>query len=129
MATRIEIITKLADTRSAIRKEHLEAILGKALASCHIVDVYTIDKNLTEKQFETLASALCNPVTQKYVIAMSETTKQSPTRLPRPLKARLAFDGSDRNDDLKPFDWAIEIGFLPGVTDNIATTTKEIAQD
>ncbi|MCL4364418.1 AIR synthase-related protein, partial [Patescibacteria group bacterium] len=27
------------------------------------------------------------------------------------------------------FDWAIEIGFLPGVTDNVAHTVKQIAED
>ena len=29
----------------------------------------------------------------------------------------------------KKFTWAIEIGFLPGVTDNVAQTTKEIIED
>ena len=126
MATRIEIITKNSDTRTAVRSKKIQSISNKPLTECHIVDVYTIDKLLTQKQLEIIAKHLTNPLTQEFVIARSETTrpsplggKQSQTRLPH----------SARIDDLKPFIFAIEIGYLPGVTDNIATTTKEIIQD
>ena len=29
----------------------------------------------------------------------------------------------------KKFDWALELGFLPGVTDNVANTATEIIND
>src|SRR6266446_5839441 len=104
MATRIEIITKLADTRAAVRTKKLQS-LNKLVTDCAIVDVYTVDKSLTQKQLETIASRLANPLTQTFSI------------------------GGKQKEQKKNFSYAIEIGFLPGITDNIATTTKEIAQD
>lgn len=67
------------------------------------VDVYTINKELTIKQLECIASALSNPISQIYFI-------DKPTRIPR-------------------FSFAVETGYLPGVTDNIANTAKEIIED
>lgn len=69
----------------------------------NIVDVYTIEKNLTKKQLLSIASSLSNPVSQKFSIN-------------QPLK-------------ISKFTWAVEIGFLPGVTDNVANTAKEIIED
>src|SRR5216683_657643 len=105
MATRIEIITTISDTRATVRQKKLQSVVNRPLTGCQIIDVYTVDKQLTPTQLETIEQRLANPLTQEYVIARRETTKQSPTRLPR----------SARNDDLKPFTYAIEIGFLPGV--------------
>ncbi len=104
MATRIEIITKNSDTRAAVRSKKFQSIISKPITDCQIVDVYTIDKTLTQKQLETISQRLANPLTQTYSIKKQKTN---------PFK----------------FTYAIEIGFLPGVTDNIATTTKEIIQD
>jgi phosphoribosylformylglycinamidine synthase subunit PurSL len=113
MATRIEILTKTSDTRAAVRLKKLQTINTKQLTGCQIVDVYTIDKSFTPKQLETVAARLANPLTQDYFIKPNRqsTMKQS------------------NNETIKQFTYAIEIGYLPGVTDNIATTTKEIAQD
>lgn len=47
-------------------------------------------------QSPAVIEAVCNPVTQK------------------------------ANPELEDFDWALEIGFLPGVTDNVAHTVTEI---
>lgn len=109
MATRIEIITKISDTRAKVRQKKLHAIAYAPLSDCHIVDVYTIDKQFTPKQLETISSRLANPLTQ--------TFRLIPSQLPT------------SNFSFPKFTYAIEIGFLPGVTDNIATTTKEIIQD
>src|SRR5579872_1723942 len=103
MAIRIEITTKTSDTRATVRQKKLQELIKKPL-NCQIIDVYTIDKNLSEKQLESLASHLANSLTQNYVIARSKATrlhevdsplvgKQSQTRLPR----------SARNDDLQTF--------------------------
>lgn len=111
MAARIEIITKISDTRAVVRQKKLQGILNKLLTECQIVDVYTIDKSLTPKQLETLAFHLANPLTQTVTIKQKNNSL-----IPTP-------------STLNKFTYAIEIGYLPGVTDNIATTTKEIAQD
>ena len=65
-------------------------------------EVHTIDSVLSESSDEIL-KLLCNPVIQKGVIASSS---QDST-----------------------FDWAVEIGYLPGVTDNVSTTTKQCIED
>ncbi len=63
------------------------------------VEVYTIDGDLTDDQLEKIAEGpLSDPVIQQYVI--------------------------DRGlaDD---FTWMIEVGFRPGVTDNVGKTARE----
>jgi len=67
------------------------------------INSYLIDAKLSRKELEKLAQTLTNPTLEEYFI--------------------------DRSPDLSDFSYAIEIGFLPGVTDNVATTTKEIATD
>lgn len=68
-----------------------------------IIKVYTIVKNLRQNQLKEIASSLTNPVYQDFKI-------NQPTLV-------------------KKFSWAVETGFLPGVTDNIANTVKEIIKD
>lgn len=104
MAHRIEVSSTIADTRAAVRKKKIEksGYLGK-ISSVELVDVYTIDAALDAGQLASVASMLVNPITQKAAI----DSPQSP----------------------KSFDWAIEIGYLPGVKDNVAATTKEGIED
>ena len=66
-------------------------------------DSYLIDSKLSSKELVRLAEALTNPILEKYLIN-------------KPLQ-------------IKGFSYAIEIGFLPGVTDNVGHTVKEIATD
>ncbi len=74
------------------------------------VDSYLIDSKLSKKDLTKLAEALTNPILEKYFINNLEA-------LP-PLGGRTS-----------KFTYAVEIGYLPGVTDNIAHTVKEIAKD
>lgn len=67
------------------------------------VDVYTIVKKLNQDQLNEIALSLINPVYQIFKINQPNLVKK--------------------------FSWAVEVGFLPGVTDNVATTTKEIIED
>jgi phosphoribosylformylglycinamidine synthase len=67
------------------------------------VSIYTIDKNLNNNQLKKIADALTNPIIQR-------------SSINKPLSP-------------KKFTWAVEVGFLPGVTDNVASTTKEIIED
>ena len=67
-------------------------------------DSYLIDSKFSKKDLELLANALTNPILEKFYI----------------------------NEPARPnggFSYAIEIGFLPGVTDNVGHTVKEIAKD
>ena len=66
-------------------------------------DSYLVDSNLSKKKLERLAWALTNPILENYYI------NEAP--------------------HVGNFSYVIEIGFKPGVTDNVANTVKEIAKD
>lgn len=110
MVYRIEIVPKIEDTRASVKKKKLEKMSfdGK-INNVFIVDVYTIDKKLSSVQLKKIASSLSNPITQ-YAMIVSRKNRTI-EHLP------------------KKFCFAIEIGFLPGVTDNIGNTAKEIIED
>ncbi len=65
--------------------------------------VYTIDKIFTDQELKKIAAALTNPVSQTAFVNRSHIPKK--------------------------FSFAIEIGYLPGVTDNSAATAKELIED
>ncbi len=104
MAHRIEVGSLVPDTRAIVRKTKLSQLdFGDKISGVFLVDVYTIDKEFSEKDLDQIASSLTNPVTQGYSV--------------------------DQAYDVPEFDFAIEVGYLPGVTDNIGTTSREIIQD
>lgn len=104
MVNRIEIETNIFDTRSEVRKKKLETDGFKArIKNICIVDVYSIDKEFNSSELENIASLISNTLTQTPSINKPVTPKR--------------------------FTWAIEVGFLPGVTDNIASTAKELIED
>lgn len=98
MPHRIEVSSRVPDTRALVRKKHFPR-----MKDVFLVDVYTIDKNFSVRDLEKIGDALANPVTQYFSV-------DKPCRVPM-------------------FDWAVEIGFAPGVTDNVGHTAKEIIQD
>ncbi len=102
MISRIEILTNVFDSRAELRKKI------KKIKSVTLIDVYTIDKKLFSTDLNKIGSAVINPITQKFFIRNNE--KNQPYKI-------------------NVFDWAIEIGFLPGVTDNISHTVKQIVED
>jgi phosphoribosylformylglycinamidine synthase II len=78
--------------------------IGQLLTNVMIVDVYTIDAKLTRVELTRAADALYNPLSQCCSI----------------------------NQELSPkemFSLAFEVGFAPGVTDNIGHTAKETIED
>ncbi len=103
MITKINIVSKTNDTRAKVRKEKLEAIGFKEINDIHLQDTYTIDKHFNKRELRRIGLMLTNPVTQNVYI----------NKLFSPGK----------------FSYAVEIGFLPGVTDNVATTTREMIED
>ena len=103
MPDRIEITFKVNDTRAEVLKKKLNSLGFTKITDICLVDVYTLDMKLDATQLEAVASMLTNPILQTAKINMSQIPKQ--------------------------FTWAIEIGFLPGVTDNVANTTKQGIED
>ncbi len=103
MINRIEIITTVFDSRAELRKQKFSHFpFYKKIKSVSLVDVYTIDKNLSDTNLNKIASSVSNPVTQQFFI---------------------------KNAIKNKFDWVIEIGFLPGVTDNVSHTVKQLITD
>jgi phosphoribosylformylglycinamidine synthase len=92
------------DPRLKTRTDRIRS-LGFLIEELHLVDVYTIATDVRDFNREDLlqiASQLMNPVVQECLV-------DDPTRM--------------------PFDHAIEIGFLPGVTDNVGTTARQTIED
>lgn len=99
MSQRIEVITTAEDGRAKVLEASL-AKTGKKI-SAKIVDVYTIENDIADTaNLQALSKSFVNPVTQKLL------------------------ERGEEGD----FDWAVEIGYLPGVTDNIGHTVSELAK-
>jgi phosphoribosylformylglycinamidine synthase subunit PurSL len=107
MKARIEILYKISDSRAQKRLMAIRGLGYKKIKNLWITDGYTVDKNFSKEQLERIGNKLSNPVIQDYIIR-TEKTKVSPQN---------------------KFTYVIEIGFLPGVTDNVAHTAKEIIED
>ena len=103
MIHRIEVAFKTQDARADTRKKELLNMGFSNVSNVRLVDVYTINANLSETDLKGIASVLSNKVIQRATINQFQAPEQ--------------------------FDWAIEIGFLPGVTDNIGNTAKQIMED
>lgn len=111
MKYRIEVHPRLDETGIDSRGNILFEKSKKnfpAIKSIRMVDVYTLEGNISPEQLQKLGTALTQPVTQNFTVH-SDNQKQ-------------------KTDDLF-FTYAIEIGFLPGVTDNVATTVRDIVKD
>ena len=104
MPNKIIVKYKIPDARSKAKKSQFESLgfEGK-IKSVHLVESYTIDAETSQVEIKQVAEALANPLLEESFV----------------------------NDEHAPkrFDWAIEIGFLPGVTDNVGNTTKETIED
>ena len=103
MAHRVEIVSKIPDARADVFRRKLQGMDFKEIDDVCLVDVYTTNLSLDDSQLKSVASMLANPVTQKSTIDKAYVPEQ--------------------------FDWAIEIGYLPGVTDNTGVTARESVED
>ena len=104
MAHRIEIALKdrLADARGERVQRRIERDLDLEVRRVRTIDVYTVDADLSQGQLKAIASgSYLDPVSQTYAI-----------------DAPLA----------SAFDWLVEVGFKPGVTDNVGKTAAEAAE-
>lgn len=101
MADRIEVGFKkgVRDALGEKTKKRIIDNLGLQISNVATVEVYTIAGDLTAGELrEAAAGPLSDPVIQDYAIN-------------RPLASG--------------FDWLIEVGFRPGVTDNVGKTARE----
>ncbi len=101
MAHRIEVglLEGIPDAPGDKIRRRVKSELGIKVERVRCVDVYTVDADLSAEQLARVAGApLCDPVIQ-----------------------RSAVDGPLGAD----FDWAVEVGFRPGVTDNVGRTARE----
>ena len=101
MSNRIEIALKygIRDARGERIKREIEHFLHLEVEEVRTLDIYTLDTDLAKEELERVASGpFSDPVIQIWSID-------------RPLAAG--------------FDFAVEVGFRPGVTDNIGRTARE----
>ena len=92
------------DPRLKTRTRRIRS-LGFPVDDLHLIDVYTIATSTWDfsvKDLSEIGAQLINPIVQKFLV-------DTPTLL--------------------PFDYAIEVGFLPGVTDNVGTTARQTIED
>jgi phosphoribosylformylglycinamidine synthase II len=102
-AFRIEIRPSIYDTRQDVflKKIHQAGFTG--LEKVEVTDVYTVRKDFSSEQRRHIADMLINPIVE------TATT--------------------DEANAPEVFDYAVEIGFLPGVTDNLGRTVVQSIED
>ncbi len=101
MPTRIEVGFKsgIKDAQGEKIAKRIRNFLDIEVDEIKTVFVYTIDAHLSQEEIELVASGpFSDPVIQEYAIDHPLSTE---------------------------FDWMIEVGFKPGVTDNVGKTAKE----
>lgn len=104
MAYRIEIGLKrgIRDARGRSTVAKTRRFLRLPLESCQTRDVYKVDLALSPRELRLIRKTFTDPVTSRSALA----------RLSPP-----------------PFDWLVEVGFKPGVTDNVGTTARALAHE
>jgi phosphoribosylformylglycinamidine synthase len=105
MTARIEVWFRegVVDAAGEAVRRRVREDLGIALETVRTVEVYTIDAELTREQLERAARELfADPLTQAWSL------------------------GGRAHED---WDWAVEVGFLPGVTDNVGSTSRAALEE
>jgi phosphoribosylformylglycinamidine synthase subunit PurSL len=104
VAYRIEIGLKrgIRDARGRATVGKTRRFLHIPVESCQTRDVYKVDLSLSNRELQLIKKAFTDPVTSRSALA----------RLSPPA-----------------FDWLVEVGFKPGVTDNVGSTARALAQD
>ncbi len=99
---RIEISNTVKDSRG---KSFLKKIqkAGFDVEEVKTSAVYTISRDFTDDEQQAIGEILTNPVYESFSIGEPDFSRD--------------------------FDWAIEVGFLPGVTDNVGRTVVESIED
>ena len=104
MISRIYVIPKGRDSRERLFLNSWAGLgISGKLNGVSVIDSYLIDSELSQDSILKVARSLTNPILEDFSI----------NELP----------------EVRDFTYAIEIGFLPGVTDNVANTAKETILD
>ncbi len=104
MANRITVSQKVSDARAQSYLHTLKSRFPESgLTAAFLAQVYTVDAALSPDEIETAAKRLANPLTERWVCG----------NIPEP----------------DAYAFAIEIGYLPGVTDNVGRTAQETIED
>lgn len=103
MPCRIEVALKRGhrDALGARTAERIQSDLGFEVAKVRCIEVFTLDACLDVDDLSALAAAIADPVVCEWAVD-------------RPLA--------------RGFDWLVEVGYRPGVTDNIGRTATESAR-
>jgi phosphoribosylformylglycinamidine synthase II len=104
VAYRIEIGLKrgVKDARGRATVAKARRFLRLPVTSCQTRDVYKVDVSLSKKHVGDIQRIFTDPVISRSALF----------RLPPPV-----------------FDWMVEVGFKPGVTDNVGTTARAVVQE
>jgi phosphoribosylformylglycinamidine synthase len=108
MAQRVEVGIKghLRDARGEGAAREIREFLHLGVTEVRTLDVYTLDLPLEEAELRAAAAeALSDPVVQDAVVGETLAGKLFPV-----------------------FDWAVEVGYRPGVTDNVGRTATEAVE-
>src|SRR3954471_6585600 len=101
MAMRIGVHRTVADSRAIAKLTQFKTLgLSKKPTDVSIEDSYVIDASVQPQGLKKIAEALVNPIAE----SASIDTPWMPEK----------------------FSYAIEIGFHPGVTDNVGNTCREM---
>lgn len=104
MAQRITVAATMDDARATGYLRTLRELFPKTqLKSVSVACAYTVDAAVSSTQLKKFASKLTNPITEKHSTSGVITPKK--------------------------YSSAIEIGFHPGVTDNVAKTARQMLED
>lgn len=104
MISRIYVIPKAKDSRERLfLNSFLNLGIHGKITGVTLANSYLIDSELSNNKIVSIATALTNSKLEKFNV--------------------------DEIPDVKEFTFAIEIGYLPGVTDNVANTAKETILD
>ncbi|MCP4394839.1 MAG: phosphoribosylformylglycinamidine synthase [Alphaproteobacteria bacterium] len=111
---RLEIMPQAIDGRAEALFKKLSSKFS--VTDVQMIDVYTVDRHMFADDRAAASACFIKPF--------------SPAPVMHFMNIKAPEDARDRyKADLKSFDWAFEIGFMPGVTDNIGGTAKELIEN
>jgi phosphoribosylformylglycinamidine synthase subunit PurSL len=104
MAVRIDVRKTVSDSRADLALARFKNLgLSKKPSRVWIVDSYVLDAQLASPDIKKISAALMNPVAEEAIVGGARPSGN--------------------------FLFAIEIGYLPGVTDNAGNTCREMIED
>jgi len=101
---RVEVFSKVPDGRAITLLKKIHAMGFPNVKNLELTDVYTVSTGLKEADLQKCGELLSNPVTQGFSVGKPFVPESG-------------------------FDFVVEIGFLPGVTDNVGHTARETISD